>query len=69
MSIVGGGKKMTFNRECRHFDFTKMDSDRIERGTMNRTEIIIRPKFPCLAKEDEEWIYKWPDNCPLFEER
>ena len=62
---------MTFNRECRHLDMTRMDSNRCEKGLVGGENASTQRNFhPCLSEENsEEWVSECPDDCPYFEPR
>ena len=62
---------MTFNRQCRHLDITRMDSNRTERGVIGGENASVQTNFhPCLSADNpEEWVSECPDDCPYFEPR
>jgi len=65
---VGRKKKMTFNKECRFLNLTKMESDVIKHRTTKGKEKIIKRKHPCLSEENKlDWVYECTDDCPYFE--
>lgn len=65
-----GGNNMVFNKNCKYFDRTRMDSKRVEKGIIGGVTSVQTNYHPCLSEENpKEWISECPDNCPYFEKK
>lgn len=59
---------MTFNKDCRYLDLTRMESNRSEKGVIGGgVESNQRNMHPCMSEDNElDWIYECPEDCPHF---
>ena len=61
---------MAFNKNCKYLGKLMMETDVIEKKTMNGKERVFRKKRMCLSDENKlEWVYECPKDCEYFKQK